>query len=150
MEIDRTEVVAAICNRMDALRLRYAIVFNPPMVNQAPPFVPLAEALADGLAEGAEMAVRIARALVDFHDLESGAFWAIPFGRLLFLAGGWRRETVPQAVAASVLGVSRQWIHTLVKNSDLDAADPAYPNAREVYTDQVRAMLAAKIDKTVK
>lgn len=144
MKIDRTEVVAAICNRMDALHLRHAIVFDPKATHANIPYIPIAEALATGLAEANPTAVIIARALVGPSDLEPGPFWAMPFGQLLFLAGGWREQTVPQAMAASLLGCSRQWVSTLVRKGELDATTD---DARRVYVEQVKEMLKAKIDK---
>lgn len=149
MKIDRTEVVAAICNRMDALHLRHALVFNPASAPAAPPYIPLAEALADGLALGSQSAVIVAHALLDDSDRQDERFWAMDLGRLFFLAGGFRGDAVSHKIAASLLGCSRQYVHALVTGKKVRAEMSEHLAARMVNAADVRDLLKAKIDKSV-
>jgi hypothetical protein len=144
------DIITDICERMDLLRLRHGAVFgglSPAVV----PFIPIAEALARGLGAEEPDAVRAARSLVDPGELAGPQFWGSPFGRLLFLAGGWDGDTLSQTHAAALLGCSRQWVHALVEKGDLGAAPgaPGKPGARPVYASHVLAFMKAKIDMAV-
>lgn len=149
MKIDRSEVVKAIINRMDALHLRHAIVFHPATMPAAPPYIPLAEALADGLALGNNSVVTVVHALLDDSDRRDERFWAMDLGRLLFLAGGFRGDAVSQKITASLLGCSRQYVHALVTSGKLRSEPSEHLAARMVNVRDVCDLLRAKIDKEV-
>lgn len=143
------DVIGDLCDRMDLLRLRYNVVFNRmAQAVPAPPYIPLAEALMQGLAEGHPHALTMARTLVDPGDLEGSAFWGTPFGQLLFLAGGYTPGyggSCSQTVAAAVLGCSRQWVSAMVAEGKLSSTGD-----RRVLVDQVRDVLRKRIDRLVK
>jgi hypothetical protein len=106
--------------------------------------------LRKGLTEGHPDAIGKVRAVIDPADMDRSEFWATPLGRLMFAAGAWwQGETCTQAVAAAVLGCSRQWISAMVAEGKLDRAHEG-----GVPVDQVREVLkrraARLLDKDVK
>lgn len=147
--MESKDVITELCERMDLLRLRYAILFR--VENPAtPPFVPMAEALARGLLSEDTNAIQITRTLVDPGELHRPDFWGTPLGRLLFLAGGYGQESCTQAVAAQVLSCSRQWVSAMVTEEKLGSTDD-----RGVFVDQVRMVVKhradrLKVDRSVK
>lgn len=137
-----------LCERLHRLWLRYNVVFREPTPAN-PPYIPLAESVLRGLADEDKWAVIITRSVVDQAEEDQPAFWGTPLGRLLFVAGGYPYDTCAQAVAAAVLGCSRQWVSAMVSDGKLSAAD------RGVHAEQVRQVLKSRanrlqIDKTVK
>lgn len=148
MEIDSP--ADAIRNRMEALHLRHAIVFP----EHTPPKGALIEAFAEEIAERLkrfdDLAVTVMWALIDAADqLPDSAFWSTSLGRLLFAAGGYRHEVMPQATAAAVLGVSRQYVHTLIMSGHLHSETDVNPASRAVRIRGVQRMLRERLDKLV-
>jgi hypothetical protein len=136
-----TDIISDLCERLDLLRLRNNIVFG--VLDPLPRgFVPHAESLARGLLAEDQDAVHVVRALIDPAELSLTSFWLSPLGRLLFAVGGYPRETVPQGVAAAVLGCSRQWVNAMIAKGKL----PPAAKDREVYYQHVRAMVKAKLE----
>lgn len=129
--------IADLCERMDTLRLRYNLVFNPKDAPAAPPFIPMADTIVRGLTDSDKAAVNVARAVVGFDQLARAEFWGTPLGRLLFSAGGFPTETCSQTVAANVLSCSRQWVSAMLADGKLTPGD-----WKSVYVDEVRAILA--------
>ncbi len=143
--MENKDIVTDLCERMHALWLRSQVVFGSR--NDIPrnvPYPPLAEALLRGLAEGDGLAVPAIRALVDRSEMGRPEFWGTSLGRLLFAAD---EGAVPisQTMAAAVLGCSRQWVSAMVTEGKLTAT-----NDRSVYSDEVRRVLKARIDRLVK
>ena len=132
-------VVTDLCERMDTLRLRYNLVFNGQSAPDAPPYIPMAEALAKGLTDSDPAAVNIARAVVGFDQLVRAEFWGTPLGRLLFAAGGFPSDMCSQSVAAAVLSCSRQWVSAMLAEGKLTPAE-----WRSVRVDEVRKMLTER------
>jgi hypothetical protein len=91
-----------------------------------------------GLREGNPDAIGKVRAVVDPADMDRSDFWGTPLGRLLFVAGGFGAETCSQAIAAGVLGCSRQWVSAMVSEGKLNAAP------RGVYVEQVQGVMQAR------
>lgn len=149
------DIVTDLCDRMAMLHNRYDVVFATPTAPAAPPYIPNAEALARGLRGRVRQAVSITRALVDPGDMERPEFWATELGQLLFAAGGYQSATVSQAMAAALLGVSRQRVGQLVQTGKLASTilqNPRLPrggSVRAAFTEQVQEMLQAKLDKGV-
>jgi hypothetical protein len=140
-----TDIVTDLCERMHALWLRSQVVFGT--VNDIPhyiPYIPLAETLLRGLADGDGLAVPHIRALVDKAEMDRPDFWGTDLGRLLFAAD---EGAIPisQAKAAAVLGCSRQWVSAMVAEGKLTATE-----GRGVYSDEVRRVLKARVDRLVK
>lgn len=135
------DVITDLCERMDTLRTRYAVVHRAEFL-AAPPYIPMAEALAQALASGepAPSAVTIARTLIDPCEMDRAIFWGTPLGQLMFLAGCYGRETCTQTVAASVLSMTRQGVSWMVKEGKLPAAE--YPG---VYVEDVRKVLVKRL-----
>ena len=141
----KKDIVTDLCERMHALWLRSQVVFgNRNDIPHNIPYPPLAEALLQGFAEGNGMAVPIVRALVDETERDRPEFWGTDLGRVLFAAD---EGAVPisQATAAAVLGCSRQWVSAMVSEGKLTAT-----GGRGVYSDEVRRVLKARIDRLVK
>lgn len=144
MEIDSP--TDAIRNRMEALHLRHAIAFP----DHTPPKGTLIEAFAQEMTErlkrSDDLAVTIMRALIDAADQQpDAAFWGTPLGRLLFAAGGYQHDAVPQATAAAVLRISRQRVHQLVLSGALGSETGVNPAARQVRAADVRYLLKQRI-----
>lgn len=140
----KKDIVTDLCERMHALWLRSQVVFGS--ANDIPhniPYIPLAEALLRGLVESDGLAVPHIRALVDKAEMDRSAFWGTDLGRLLFAADE-GAVPVSQAVAAAVLGCSRQWVSAMVAEGKLTAT-----NDRSVYSDEVRRVLKARVDRLV-
>jgi len=148
--MDSVSVVKDLCDRMALLHNRYDVVFRRTNVPGHLPYIPLAEALAAGLAADHPEAAKLARAVVDPADLDRPEFWATPLGRLMFAAGAFRDKAVTQTLAAAVLGCSRQWVHQMVVRGLLRTDAGLNPAAREVYAKDVREMLKTKLDSLVK
>jgi hypothetical protein len=141
----KKDIVTDLCERMHALWLRSQVVFGS--TNDIPhniPYIPLAEALLRGLAEGDGLAIPYIWALVDKAEMDRPAFWGTDLGRLLFATD---KGAVPisQTVAAAVLGCSRQWVSAMVKEGKLTAL----ADGRMVYSDEVRRVLKARVDRLV-
>lgn len=143
--MEKKDVITDLCERMHTLWLRSQVVFGSH--NDIPhniPYIPLAESLLRSLAEGEGAAVPYIRALVDPAEMDRPAFWGTDLGRLLFAADGGAR-LISQATAAAVLGCSRQWVSAMVAEGKLTAT-----NDRGVYSDEVRRVLKARVDRLVK
>lgn len=138
------DVISDLCDRMDLIRLRYAVVFRPgaAAIRAAPPYIPMAEALARGLLAEDANAIQIARTLVDPADADRAEFWGTPLGQLMFNAGAYPKKTCTQATAAAVLGCSRQWVSAMVSDGKLCVAMP-----RGVFVDEVRAVLKSRLNR---
>lgn len=128
--------VTDLCERMETLRLRYNLVFNTEATPDAPPYIPMAEALVKGLADGDPAAVNIARAVVGFTELSRPEFWGTPLGRLMFAGGCFPSDQCSQATAALVLSCSRQWVSAMLAEGKLTQAE-----WRGVYVHEVRQMM---------
>lgn len=137
------DVTTDLCERLHILRLRYQVVFHE-LSPANPPYIPMAEALLRGLGEGDAAAVTHLKALVDEAEMDRPAFWGTDLGRLLFAAGAREGATVSQTVAAAVLGCSRQWVSAMVAENKLTPT-----HYREVYADEVRKVLKARVDRLV-
>lgn len=140
--------IADLCERMNALHLRYAIVFGGTVVDRvpaAPPYVALAVPLMRGLADGDVQAVTIAKAVVGYAEMAQTEFWGTPLGRLMFVGGCFPADQCSQTVAAAVLECSRQWVSAMLAEGKLSAAD-----FRGVYVDEVRKILAERAKRVEK
>lgn len=139
---ERKDIITDLCDRMAVLAARHNTVFG---LNAAPrpTTAALAEGLLRDLEEGGGMAVQRIRALVDKTEMDRPDFWGTDLGRLLFAADG-GAAPITQAVAAAVLGCSRQWVSAMVAEGKLTAT-----NGRNVYSDEVRRVLKARVDRLV-
>lgn len=142
------ELIPDLCERLHVLHLRHQIVFGE-LTPANPPYIPMAETLARGLADEDENAVRIARTLVDMTEMELPDFWGTPLGRLMFAAGCWTTGTVPQLVASKLLGCSRQWIHSMVKKERVGSVPSKTSEAPALLTVELRGLVKEKLDKSV-
>lgn len=134
--------IADLCERMDTLRLRYTIVFAGPVAEQipgAPPYIPLAETIAQGLADQDSYAATVAKSVVGYAEMTRAEFWGTPLGRLMFAGGCFPGEQCSQTVAAYVLSCSRQWVSAMLAEGKLTPAD-----FRGVLVSEVRVMLAER------
>jgi hypothetical protein len=137
---EQMDIITDLRSRMAILASRHNVAFNLAGLVDAGA---LAEGLLRGLAEGDVVArVRIL-ALVDQGEMDRPAFWSTDLGRLLFAADGGAKP-ITQAVAAAVLGCSRQWVSAMVAEGKLSAT-----NDRNVYSDEVRRVLKARVDRLV-
>jgi len=149
-------ITTDLADRLALLHVRHNVVFGlagpslPDFV--AKQFMTTAHILAEGLrAEDPDTVAKV-RGVVDPAELSGTSFWITNLGRLLFMAGGYGNGQVTQALAAGVLGCSRQWVHELVASRKLLSAPApvgAVP-ARAVDAEQVRGLLKAKLDRPVK
>ncbi len=142
--MEKTDVVTDLCERMHTLWLRSQVVLGTVDIPHNIPYPPLAEALLRGLADGEGLAAMRLRALVDKAEMARPEFWGTDLGRLLFAA---EQGAVPisQTTAAHVLGCSRQWVSAMVAEGKLTATSD-----RSVYSDEVRRVLKARVDRLVK
>jgi hypothetical protein len=132
--------IADLCERMDTLRLRYAIVFNPPgTLPAAPPYIPMAETIMRGLADQDSHAATVAKSIVGYAEMSRSEFWGTPLGRLMFVGGCFPTESCSQTVAAAVLNCSRQWVSAMVAEGKLTSAE-----FRGVLVSELRFMLAER------
>lgn len=99
-----------------------------------------------GLHDSPESALRAVRAIVDPAEMGTAAFWRTPLGVLVFAAGGYPNETLPQTLAALVLGCSRQYVSEMVKTGKLAAP---HAESRMVGSAAVRDLLRRKLDRLV-
>jgi hypothetical protein len=137
--------VTDLADRLALLRVRYEVAFQAPHINPpGGPVQPLATALAVGLEAGTELALNMVRAVVDPAETDTSEFWGTPLGRLMFTAGAYRGEACTQAVAAAVLGCSRQWVSAMVAEGKLTPV-----NGRNVPSDEVREVLKARAARLV-
>lgn len=139
------DAVTDLCERMHTLWLRSQTVFGSR--NDIPhniSYIPLADALLRALADGDALAVPHIRALIDPTEMDRPEFWGTNLGRGLFAAD---EGAVPisQTVAAAVLGCSRQWVSAMVNEGKLTATGVS----RGVYSDEVRRVLKARVDRLV-
>lgn len=135
-----TEVLKDLCERMDLLHLRHAIVFDKDAEFRAgPPYIPMAEALVKGLAAGDTNAATVAKSIIGMAEMQRSEFWGTPLGRLMFAGGCFPSRTCSQAVAAAVLACSRQWVSAMLAEGKLTPAD-----WKGVRVDEVRTMLAER------
>lgn len=142
---EKKDVVTDLCERMHTLWLRSQVVFGTTDIPHNIPYPPLAEALLRGLADGDGLAVPHIRALVDPAEMDRPEFWGTSLGRLLFAADG-GAAPISQTVAAAVLGCSRQWVSAMVNEGKLTATGLS----RGVYSDEIRRVLKARVDRLVK
>jgi hypothetical protein len=134
--------IADLCERMDTLRLRYTIVFTSPVAEQvpaAPPYIPLAETIAQGLADQDAYAATVAKSVVGWAEMTQPTFWGTPLGRLMFTGGCFPSAVCSQTVAAVVLGCSRQWVSAMLAEGKLTPAE-----SRGVLVAEVQIMLAER------
>jgi hypothetical protein len=144
---EQKDIITDLCARMAQLASRHNVAFG---LGAAPR--PTSTALAEGLlrgllrglAEGDVVAHARILALVDQGEMDRPAFWGTDLGRLLFAAEGGARP-ITQAVAAAVLGCSRQWISAMVAEGKLTRVD----DRGGVYSDEVRRVLKARVDRLV-
>jgi hypothetical protein len=101
------------------------------------------------LCEG-KGAVAVARSLVDPAEQAGREFWATPLGHLLFAAGGYPHDEMPQSYAAGLLGCSRQWVHALVTSGQVRSDVSARSAVRKVNAADIRTLLKTRIDQLVK
>lgn len=137
-----------IADRLGMLNVRYAVAFCIPATPGDPKYREIAESLETALACQEPEAVSRVRALVDHSELGSAAFWQTPLGVLLFYAGGFTAEEMPQTLAASVLGCSRQYVSEMVKSGKLPTSRYGVRGGM-VETDAVRRRLIRKLDELV-
>lgn len=139
--------VTDLTDRLALLRVRYEVAFHSPFALPGP-VGPLAATLEEGLRNGMDTAVRMARAVVDPAEMDRAEFWGTALGRLMFAAGGHSGQVCTQATAAAVLGCSRQWVSAMVAEGKLAQAE------RGVFVEQVREVLVRRakrvLDDTVK
>ena len=137
-----------LTDRLALLRVRYEVAFAAPFAAPAP-IDTLASVLENGMHNGLDSAAKMVRALVDPCELESAKFWGTPLGALFFAAGGFPGQEMPQTLAASVLGCSRQYVSSLVKDGKLATPSAAASRRKVVSAEAVRDLLRAKLDKFV-
>jgi excisionase family DNA binding protein len=138
-----------IADRLGMLNVRYAVAFCTIATPDDPKYRELAESLETALVRQDPEAVSRVRALVDHAELGKAAFWATPLGILLFYAGGFTSEEMPQTLAASLLGCSRQYVSELVKKGKLPTSRYGVRGGM-VQSEAVRQLLIHKLDKTGK
>lgn len=141
---EQKDAVTDLCERMHTLWQRAQTVFGQLDIPHNIPYIPLAESLLRGLADGDGLAVPHIRALVDPAEMDRPEFWGTNLGRLLFAADG-GAVPISQTVAAAVLGCSRQWVSAMVNEGKLTATGAS----RGVYSDEVRRVLKARVDRLV-
>lgn len=138
------DVTTDLYDRIALLHLRHSTVFGmKPPAN--PDYGELASLMEVGLRTNYSQAVEWMRALIDPADLSRAEFWTTSLGRLLFAAGGYGAGEIGQALAAGVLGCSRQYVHDLIVKGRLSRRDSLMVDAAEV-----RDLLKARIDALVK
>jgi excisionase family DNA binding protein len=138
-----------LIDRLLLLRSRYEVAFH---VNSdaGPREIELyAGVIEKGLHDGLDSALRAVRAIVDPADTATAAFWQTPLGVLFFAAGGFEADEMPQTLAASLLGCSRQYISEMVKNGKLVNPGTGAARRRMVRSEAVRELLRRKLDRFV-
>jgi len=138
-----------LTDRLLLLRSRYEVAFYTradATARDAPTFAAVVEA---GLHDGLDSALTVVRAVVDPAEMRAPAFWQTPLGALFFAAGGFPGQEMPQTLAASVLGCSRQYVSSLVKDGKLATPSAAASRRKVVSAEAVRDLLRAKLDKFV-
>lgn len=137
-------------DRLALLHVRWEVAFWA--FTNRPDFAGMAAVLEHGLHDGDETCVKMVQAIVDPADMDSAEFWGTPLGVLLFAAGGYPRDMVPQSVVVSLLRCSRQYVHELIVSKKLlSVATPVGSTVtRMVDAKGVQALVKKKIDKLVK
>jgi len=149
------DVQQDLIDRMALLDTRHNVAFHAyggddPVGDAMYPLI--AEKIQVGLWDRDPAVLVQVRAIVDPGDMRTAAFWQTPLGVLLFAAGGFPTREMPQSLAATVLGCSRQYVHELIVSGKLlSAPSPAGSRGgRMVDAEGVAALLRRKLDKLVK
>lgn len=137
-----------IADRLAMLNVRYAVAFCTVATPEDPKYREIAESLETALVRQDPEAVSRVRALVDHAELGKASFWATPLGVLLFYAGGFGAEDLPQTLAAALLGCSRQYVSEMVKSGKLSRSRFGVRGGM-VQAEAVRQMLIRKLDRDV-